>query len=72
MKKDEDRVVLRRGMVEHAWHRVRETPRPIGSTDAPSPRLRLPRAGLSPWVLLFVAGLMAASVIGLIFALALG
>jgi len=71
MKKDEDRVVLRRGMIEHAWHPVREAPRPIGSADAPSPRPRLTRAGLSRWMPLIIAGLLAAFVIGLLFALSL-
>jgi len=69
MKKDEDRVVLRRGMIEHAWHPVREAPRPIGSADAPSPQPRLPRAGLLRWLPLIIAGLLGAFVIGLLFAL---
>ena len=69
MKKDKDRVVLRRGMVEHDWKKSREARRPIESAEPPSPRLRPARAGLSRWMPLIFAGTLAASVIGLLFAL---
>ncbi len=69
MKKDEDRVVLRRGMIAHDWETVREAPRRDESADALSPRLRLPHADLAGWILLIIAGALAASVIGLLFAL---
>ena len=67
MDKDEDRVVLRRGKVEHDWHKVRREPSPIGSTEAPAPR-----AGLARWVPLFIVGILAASAIGLLVVLAFG
>ncbi len=67
MEKDEDRVVLRRGRVEHDWHKVRREPRLIGSTEAPARR-----AGLARWVPLFIAAILAASAIGLLVALAFG
>ena len=69
MKKDENRVVLRRGMIEHDWKKSREARRPIESAEPPSPRLRPARAGLSRWMPLIFAGTLAASVIGLLFAL---
>jgi signal peptidase I len=69
MKKDEDRVVLRRGMIGHDWEKVREAPRRDDSADAPSRRLRLPRADLSRWMPLLIAGTVAASAIGLLFVL---
>ena len=69
MKKDKDRVVLRRGRTEHAWNKSSGVPRPIESANSPSSRLRLPRASLSRWMPLIVGGTLAASAIGLIVAL---
>jgi hypothetical protein len=69
MKKDEDRVVLRRGMIEHDWKKSRRVQPPIEAADSPSSRLRLPRASLSRWMPLIVGGTIAASAIGLIVAL---
>ena len=68
MKKDKDRVVLRRGMFEHDWKRGRGA-RPIEAADPSSPPLRPARAGLSRWMPLIFAGALTASVIGLLFAL---
>ena len=67
MKKDEDRVVLRRGMIEHDWRKSRRAPHPIEAAHPPSPRPT--RAGLSRWMPLIVAGTLAAAAIGLLLAL---
>lgn len=69
MKKDEDRVVLRRGMIEHDWTKSRRAPHPIEAADPPSPQPQSARAGLSRWMPLIVAGTLAAAAIGLLFAL---
>ena len=71
MTKDEDRVVLRRGMIEHDWKRSRVAQDSARPSDAPSPRLRLPPADLSRWMPLLVFGTLAACTIGLIFGLSL-
>ena len=69
MKKDEDRVVLRRGMIEHDWRKVRREPHPIEAAHPSSPRPQPTRAGLSRWMPLIVAGTLAAAAIGLLLAL---
>lgn len=68
MTKDEDRVVLRRGMVEHDWRKSRVAPHPIRKAGTP-PRPRPRRLSLSQWMLLLIGGTAAASAIGLLFAL---
>ena len=69
MKKDEDRVVLRRGMIEHDWRKSRPASRPVEATVSLPPRRQATRTGLSRWMPLIVAGTLAAAAIGLVFAL---
>ena len=64
MKKDEGRVVLRRGMIDHGWKKSRvaqDRPRPA---TAPSPR-----PGLSRWMALIITGILAGGALGLLFML---
>jgi signal peptidase I len=69
MKKDEDRVVLRRGMVAHDWEKPRVAQDRAEPAGRPPQRSRLPHAHLSRWMLLLIVATLAACTIGLIFAL---
>ncbi len=68
MKKDEDRVVLRRGMTAHDWETTLTGPDRVEAVGAPSPRVDSP-ANLSRWMPRLMAGTLAACALILVFAL---